>query len=214
MRRIWLRGAEARGGGARQVRDMSSQTPPAAAPPVPVPLGSTPSGDGVVVGSGTVDVDAYIDFACPFCKQFELMSGPTLDRLLADQIISLVRHPMNFLDAVSTTAYSTRAAAASGAAADQRMFHEYARVLFANQPPEGGPGLSDGQLVELGQEIGITDPAFPETILRGRYLPWPPYVTELAVGRGVAGTPSVFVHGVPVAARPGPILAAVERVLT
>jgi protein-disulfide isomerase len=158
-------------------------------------------------------VEAYIDFQCPFCKQFELMAGSTLDRLLADDLITYIRHPMNFLDAVSTTAYSSRAAAASGAASHAGMFHEYARVLFEYQPPEGGPGLSDGQLVELGQQIGIDDPAFPETIRRGTYLPWPAYVTERAVERGIAGTPSVFVRGIPVAARPGPILAAVERVL-
>jgi protein-disulfide isomerase len=186
----------------------------ATAPPVPVPRGATPSGDGIVVGTGPVDVNAYIDFQCPFCKQFELMAAPTLNKLLEDRVISFVRHPMDFLDAVSTTAYSTRAAAAAAAASDAGMLHEYTQTLFEYQPPEGGPGLTDGQLVELGQEIGITDPEFAQAIRKGTYLPWPPFVTQRAVDRGVAGTPSVFVHGIPVAARPGPILAAVERVLT
>ena len=184
-----------------------------AAPPVPVPRGVTPSGDGIVVGTGPVDVEAYIDFQCPFCKQFELWAGPTLDRLLAEQIIGYIRHPMNFLDAASTTAYSTRAAAASAAASDAGKFHEYAQTLFEYQPPEGGPGLTDGQLVELGQRVGITDPEFAETIRSGTYLPWPSFVTERATARGVAGTPSVFVRGIPVAARPDIIVAAVERVL-
>ena len=165
------------------------------------------------MGVGAVDIDAYIDFQCPFCKQFELMTGPILDRLVADGAIRLIYHPMNFLDAVSDTAYSTRAGAASGAAADAGRFRDYARTLFEYQPPEGGPGLTDGQLIELGQDIGITDPAFAETILAGRYLPWPPYVTERAIARGVAGTPSVFANGIPIAARPGPILKAVDAVL-
>ncbi|MCW2690298.1 MAG: Protein-disulfide isomerase-like protein [Mycobacterium sp.] len=185
-----------------------------AAPPIPIPRGANPDGDGIVVGTGPADVEAYIDFQCPFCKQFELMTGPTLDRLLADELITFTRHPMNFLDAVSPTAYSSRAAAASGAASDAGMFHEYARALFEYQPPEGGPGLTDGQLVEVGQGIGITDPAFAETIRRGTYIPWPSYVTERAVQRGIAGTPSVFVRGIPVAARPGPIVGAVEQVLS
>jgi protein-disulfide isomerase len=180
---------------------------------VPVPRDCTPSGDGVVVGAGTVAVDAYIDFQCPFCRQFELTAGPTLDTLVADEIISLVYHPMNFLDAVSPTNYSTRAAAAAGAASDHGMFRGYTNALFVNQPPEGGPGLTDGQLVELGQDIGITDPEFAETIHRGRYLLWPPYVTERAVQRGIGGTPSVFVRGIPVAARPGPLLVAVQAAL-
>ena len=197
---------------ARSIVGMNSNR--TTAPPVPVPRGATPSGDGIVVGTGPVEVEAYIDFQCPFCKQFELMAAPTMDELLEDRIISFVRYPMNFLDAVSATAYSTRATAASAAASDAGMFHEYARTLFENQPPEGGPGLTDGQLVELGQDIGITDPEFAETIRKGTYLPWPPFVTERAVARGIAGTPSVFVRGIPVAARPGPILAAVNRVLT
>lgn len=185
---------------------------PAAAPPV-VPRGTTPVGDGIVVGLGPVEVEAYIDFACPFCRQFELMAGPTLDRLLEDQLITFVRHPMDFLDAVSTTGYSTRAAAAAAAASDAGMFHEYARTLFANQPPEGGPGLTDGQLVQLGQEIGITGEQFPETVRRGTYLPWPPFVTQRAIGRGIGGTPSVFVDGVAIPARPGPILTAVQAAI-
>ncbi|MDT7591372.1 MAG: hypothetical protein QOH45_903, partial [Pseudonocardiales bacterium] len=57
---------------------------------IPVPRDCTPSGDGVVVGAGAVEVDAYIDFQCPFCRQFELMAGPTLDTLVADKIVSLV----------------------------------------------------------------------------------------------------------------------------
>jgi hypothetical protein len=43
-------------------------------------------------------------------------------------------------------------------------------------------------------------------------LPWPSFVTQSAIARGVAGTPSVFVDGIPVPARPGHIAAAVERV--
>ena len=180
--------------------------------PVPVPRGVTPDLDGIVVGDGPVNVEAYIDFQCPFCRQFEMSAGSTLDTLLAQGLISLVRHPMNFLDEISPTRYSSRAAAASAAASDAGMFHEYARVLFEDQPPEGGPGLSDGQLIELGEGIGISDPQFAATIRRGTYLPWPSFVTQRAIARGVAGTPSVFVDGIPVPARPGPIVAAVERV--
>lgn len=167
-----------------------------------------------MVGTGPVDVEAYIDFLCPFCKQFELAAGAIMDKLLEDRIVHFIRHPMNFLDAASTTAYSTRAAAASAAASDAGMFHQYTRTLFEYQPPEGGPGLTDGQLVELGQEIGITDPEFAETIRKGTYLPWPAFVTERAMARGIAGTPSAFVRGIPVAARPDLILAVVNRVLT
>ena len=124
-----------------------------------VPAGATPEGDGVVVGAGAVRIDAFIDFQCPFCKRFELSSGPTLAGLVADGLASLVYHPMNFLDAASTTHYSTRAAASSGCAADQGRFVEYAHALFVNQPPEGGAGLSDAELAAIGRGVGL-DTAF------------------------------------------------------
>ena len=180
---------------------------------MPVPRGATEDRTGIAVGAGTVDIDAYIDFQCPFCRQFELASGDAIDSLLERQMIRFVRHPMNFLDAVSTNHYSTRAAAAAAAASDVRRFHEYARALFVNQPPEGGPGHTDDQLIALGQTVGVTDTLFASEIREGRYLPWPGYVTERAYERGVGGTPTVFIEGKPIPARPDLIVAAVERLV-
>lgn len=107
---------------------------------------------------------------------------------------------MNFLDELSPTRYSSRAAAAS-AASDAGMFHEYSRVLFEDQQPEGGPGLSDGQLFELGEGIGISDPHFAATIRRGTYLRWPslPSARLRGVSQGhLACSSTVF------PSRPGP----------
>jgi protein-disulfide isomerase len=179
---------------------------------MPVPRGATDDKTGIAVGTGPVDIDAYIDFQCPYCKQFELVSSDAIDLLLDRQMIRFVRHPMNFLDTASTSHYSTGAAASAAAAADVRRFHKYARTLFEHQPPEGGPGLTNDQLIALGQTIGITDPAFASEIQEGRYLPWPSFVTEHAFARGIGGTPSVFVQGIPVPARPDLIVAAVKRV--
>ena len=74
------------------------------------------------------------------------------------------------------------------------------------------PSTAPTQLIALGQTIGITDPSFASEIQEGRYLPWPSFVTEYAFARGIGGTPSVFVQGIPVPARPDLIVAAVERV--
>lgn len=183
---------------------------PAEAPSFALPRGATPSGDGIALGIGLVPVDVYLDFQCPFCKQFQLISGATLEGLLGDGAITLIHHPVNLLDDVPATDYSTRAAAAAAAASDFDRFLEYVEALLLNQPPEGGPGLTDRQLVELGHAVGITDAGFAEQVDLGRYLPWPPYVTERALRRGVSGTPSVFVSGRPVPARPGPIELAVH----
>jgi protein-disulfide isomerase len=66
---------------------------------------------------------------------------------------------MNFPDEASTTNYSTRAAAASGCAADGGRFVQYAHALFAGQPPEGGPGLSDMELADIGRAVGLSGAA-------------------------------------------------------
>jgi protein-disulfide isomerase len=186
---------------------------PVTVPPIPsrVPATATPAGDGVVIGDGPVPVDAYIDFQCPFCRRFELSSGPVLAAMVIEHRISLVYHPMNFLDQASTTHYSTRAAAASGCAADQDRFLDYAHELFVNQPPEGSAGLSDAELAALGQAVGLT-PGFAGCVARGTYLDWPPYVTARAVAAGVNATPAVLVAGVAVPAESEAIAAAVEQV--
>jgi protein-disulfide isomerase len=185
---------------------------PTGPPPIPIPEGTTASADGIAVGDGRIALDAYIDFLCPFCKQFEERCGPMLDRMVAERIITLAYHPMGFLDRLSTTRYSSRAAASSGCASDEEKFPEYADALFANQPPEGGPGLSEAELVELGRSVGINHPRFTRCVSNGTYLAWAEYVTATALARGVSGTPSVFVEGVPVPANPETIAAAVAAV--
>lgn len=158
-----------------------------------VPVGATPEGDAIVIGGGPVGVDAFIDFLCPYCRRFELSAGPVLAGLVTDRLISLAYHPMNFLDQASTTNYSTRAAAASGCAADSGRFLDYAHALFVHQPPEGGPGLSDAELAGLGGAVGLTGAAFAACLSDAPYLGWPPYVTTRATAAGVSATPTVLV---------------------
>jgi protein-disulfide isomerase len=187
---------------------------PGAGVPAPpkVPAGSTPEGDGVVLGDGPVVVDAYIDFQCPYCRAFETSSGDAVRAMVADGLITLVVHPMDFLDQASTNHYSSRAASASGCASDGGRFMDYAQALFANQPPEGGPGLTDEQLVALGIEVGLAEPSFPNCVPAHAYVPWADYVTQRALARGVSATPTTLVQGVPVPANSGAIAAAVLAV--
>jgi protein-disulfide isomerase len=180
-------------------------------PAVPsrLPAGVTAEGDGVVIGHGPVRVDIFVDFLCPYCRQFELSAGPALAKLVAGGQASLVYHPMNFLDGASTTRYSTRAAASSGCAADQGRFPEYANALFVNQPPEGSAGLADAELTAIGQSVGLTGEAFSRCVLDSPYLDWPTYVTERATELGVEATPTVVVAGTAVEPGAQPITAAV-----
>ena len=186
-----------------------AEHPTGATVPRRLPAGATTDGDGIILAAGPVTLDIYIDFLCPFCRQFEVTSGPTLDTILSSGAGSLVYHPLGFLDRLSTTQYSSRAASASGCAADGGRFKEYKDALFAGQPPEGGPGLTDEQLVELGAELGL-DGGFAGCVSAGAHLDWVAYVTARATERSVAGTPTVIIEGVKVPAEPRTILAAVR----
>jgi protein-disulfide isomerase len=189
---------------------MTTRTYPAIPSTVAVPAHATPSGDGIVVGSGPVVIDIYIDFLCPFCRQFEERSGSLLARWAEQGVTTLAYHPLGFLDSLSMPGgYSTRAASASACASDVGMFVPYKDALFANQPPEGGPGLDDEELVALGRAAGIDDPRFADGVFSGTYQPWVRFVTELAAERGVGGTPTVLVAGTAVPANPQTIAAAV-----
>jgi protein-disulfide isomerase len=191
---------------------MSTRAHPAIPDNVAVPAHATPSGDGIVVGSGPVPIDAFIDFLCPFCRQFEERSEGLLKRLVDEYVVTIAYHPLGFLDRLSVPGgYSTRAAGAAAAASDADMFVPYKDALFANQPEEGGPGLDDEELVELGRSVGIDDQRFADAVFSGTYHPWVRFVTELAVERGVGGTPTVLVAGIPVPANPQTIAAAVAE---
>jgi protein-disulfide isomerase len=183
-------------------------------PEVPgrIPAGATAEGDGIVIGKGATRVDAYIDFLCPYCKRFELSAGPALASMADDGLASIAYHPMNFLDQASTTNYSTRAAAASGCAADQGRFLDFANALFENQPAEGGPGLSDAELADLGRVAGLADAPFAACLSEAPYLDWPSYVTARATEAGVTATPTVLVAGAPVEPDAKAISAVVARV--
>jgi protein-disulfide isomerase len=104
------------------------------AEPPPVPAHTTPEGDGVTLGSGPVVVDAYVDFQCPYCRAFELSSGDALRAMVAEGLITLVVHPMDFLDQASTNHYSSRAASASGCASDAGGFSEYSGRCSPTSP--------------------------------------------------------------------------------
>jgi protein-disulfide isomerase len=176
-----------------------------------VPARTTPERDGVLVGEGPVQVEAFIDFLCPYCKKFELSAGDVLAKLVTEGQATLAYHPMDFLNEASTTNYSTRAAAASACAADQGEFMAYAHALYAAQPPEGGAGLSDTDLIELSRAAGLDQASLSTCVSAGTYLDWPRYVTARAIAAGISATPTVLVAGAPVNATGRAIAAAVSR---
>jgi protein-disulfide isomerase len=158
--------------------------------------------DGTVISVGSTDapvtVDLYEDFQCPNCKAFEDATGGTLARLVADGTVQARYHGMAFLDTSTNDRYSTRAlnaAAVVVAAAGPEAFQSFHDLLFANQPAEGGAGLTDDQLIAFAAQAGASGPAVQQDIRDLTYGDWVKTATDQASKDGVTGTPTAFVDG-------------------
>ncbi|MDM4722719.1 thioredoxin domain-containing protein [Micromonospora sp. WMMA1363] len=175
------------------------------------PPGANDAGTGIVFGSGPATIDLYEDYLCPACKQFQQVSGETIDQLADEGKALVVFHPVAYLNRFSTTEYSTRASAAAGCASAGGKFREFTGILFERQPPEGGAQLSNGQLVDIGVEVGLDRGTFGSCVNDGTYRAWTEHVTAEASRSDVTSTPTILVNGQPVADRsPEGIRAAVE----
>lgn len=200
----------------------SGEDQPAAAPGSATGSVASPSGladDGSVpVGdpAAPVTVALYYDYLCPACAEFERVNGDELTRLIEDGVVRVELRPMAFLDPLSAgTAYSTRAANAFATVVDRApdRIWEFHAALYAAQPAEGGPGLSDEAIASLAIEAGVPDvvaTAFGE----GTYESWVVAMTQRARDAGVEGTPTIVVDGTLFTGDPfslGPLTTAIER---
>jgi protein-disulfide isomerase len=185
-------------------------------PDAAVPANTVDGGTAFAVGpaDAPVTVDVYEDFLCPACRQFEATTGDTLAALAADGTAQVRYHPIAILDRASTDDYSTRAlnaAAVVGDAAGTEAFLAFHDALFAEQPAEGGPGLTDERLGELAAEAGASGADVEEAITGLAYEDWTREVTDAASRAGVTGTPTVLVDGAILQDRtPAGLRAAVE----
>jgi protein-disulfide isomerase len=105
---------------------------------------------------------------------------------------------MAFLDTSASARYSTRALNAAGAvlnAAGPDAFQKFHDLLYADQPAEGGAGLTDEQLVAYAGQAGATGSEVQAQIHDLTYGDWVKKLTDQASKDGVTGTPTVFVDG-------------------
>ncbi len=176
-----------------------SAQPPVTGPQAPIPGVVLPAGAtayGMTLGRADAPaaVDLYIDFQCPFCREFELGSGATLDQMIASGQARVTYHPLSFFDRFSSTRYSSRAAAAAGCAIDAHVYPRFQTLLFQQQPPEGGTGLPDDRIIALGRQAGAGE-QFERCVHDQRYAPWVTTLTAHAVDLGVNSTPDLRVNG-------------------
>ncbi len=123
--------------------------------PVAATYSTTAEGAVVTAGSGPVVVDIWSDYFCPACERFEERFGDELTTALNDGQITVRHHEIAILDERSDPpGYSTRAANAAVCASSAGIYPAFHERLFDDQPAEGGPGLTDEQLVAFGTELG------------------------------------------------------------
>jgi protein-disulfide isomerase len=181
-----------------------------------VPAHTIDHGMVIPVGpaAAPVTVDLYEDLQCPNCKDFEEQSGATLAQMVAAGTVQLHYHPMAFLDSSANQNYATRALNAAAAvlnAQGPEAFQKFHDLLYAHQPPESGPGLTDDQLIGYAGQVGATGTAVADQIRNLTYGDWTKQVTDQASKDGVDSTPTVLVAGKPLDdLSPAGITAAVK----
>lgn len=165
----------------------------------PVPAAATENG---AIRVGQPDAPATVrivaDMQCPVCKQFEADHSELLNQAVADGDAVIEYNIVGYLDRASSTEYSTRAANASYCVADSgtENYPKWLELMFRQQPPEGGAGLSDERLIDIAHEAGYTDPAVDKCITDGTYKGYVAAMSDKSLNDdGIDGTPTVFVNG-------------------
>jgi protein-disulfide isomerase len=172
-----------------------------------IPIGA----DGVAgtTNEGAKTLDVYVDYMCPICGQFEQTNSASIAEMREAGDVTFVVHPVAILDRASQgTDYSTRAASAAAWVADRapEQFSAFHDAMFASQPKEQTPGLTDEQIAQVAEQAGvpadvaagITDGDAEDT-----YREWVEAATSVAgddpavvsPDTGQLGTPSVLVDG-------------------
>ncbi|MFP5312926.1 MAG: DsbA family protein [Actinomycetes bacterium] len=159
----------------------------------------TPPAELVAPGSEAeagkpVKVVIYVDFICPICKNFEAQYGEQLTSLRNEGKITVEYRALGFLDRMSSTNYSSRAANAAACVVNEspEKYADFLNTLFEKQPAENGAGLSDNDLKKIASDLGVN---IDSCVDDKTYRPFVKYTTKQAAAAGITGTPSVFVDG-------------------
>ncbi len=173
---------------------------------------------GILVGntSAPVTVEVYEDFLCPACKTFEDANATQLSGWVQDGTVKVIYRPVAILDRLSADEYSSRSlnAAAAVVNTSPSAFADFHTALFANQPAENGPGLTDAKLIELAVAAGADQAGIEPAITERRYQSWAESMTEEFSQKGFTGTPTVVVDGQQLEDRSAEALAAAVEAAT
>ncbi|KAA9394733.1 disulfide bond formation protein DsbA [Kocuria coralli] len=165
-------------------------------PSAPETPPAEPDADGVVepgtaADSGDpVQIVVWQDFDCVHCADFEHQYGDEITDLVDSGDATIEYRTVNFLD--NATNYSSRAANAFYAVADQAGVQEamdFQLELFEHQ---GTGGLDDQQIVDIASNHGAD---ISEAVDSGEWRTMVNYTTALSQANGIGGTPTVMIDG-------------------
>lgn len=175
--------------------------------PVTASSSASPSASATA-GAGTVRITLYVDYLCPTCGAFEKANGDYIESLVDSGAATVDIHPVAILSNRSQgTKYSLRAANAAACVAEHspNQFSAVNKALFAEQPEEGTPGLTDAQLTKVVTGVsGLQDRgAVTSCIADQDYSKWVDEQTTAVSGGDIPGstltdfpgTPLVLVNG-------------------
>jgi protein-disulfide isomerase len=144
-----------------------------------------------------VIVDVYQDYMCPYCGEFDRANAADLSALVASGQAQIRLHAMNFLDDASQgTKYSTRAANALVTVfkAEPDKVLAFNTALYADQPAENTPGLTDAQIAERAKAAGVSD-ATIATFTQLSNADFVTSTTKAAFADGIESTPTILING-------------------
>lgn len=155
-----------------------------------------------------VDIQIYYDYLCPNCGEFEERNGDQLRDWIENNAATVEYHPLAvFTPKSAGTQYSLRAANAAACVAELSpdQFFAYHEALFADQPEENTPGLTDEELVDIAEAAGVEHLGNIERCVeRQRFREWVTEATQRALAGPIPGTevaavtstPTIIVNGV------------------
>jgi protein-disulfide isomerase len=155
--------------------------PPPAAPPVEIPIGTSPV---LGLANATHTVVIFSDFECPFCGEFARDAFPAVKQLADEGKVRFVfkqfplqNHPHSYV-----------AAQAALCAEEQGRFWEYHDILYAHQD-----ALTREDLESYAPAAGLNATKFQSCMS----LPASRVDAERLLGQqmGVTGTPTFFFDG-------------------
>jgi protein-disulfide isomerase len=168
-----------------------------------------------VTTSDVIDVQIYVDYANIYAEKFVAANSSQLQSFLTKGAATVEVHPISILDSNSQgTQYSTRSANAAACVANYapNSYWAASKELFAEQPKERAPGLTDDQLIAAMKKANVTDQSEIANCIRDqRFKTWVKAATLRALAgpipnsnvTKVAGTPTVIVNGLKYKGAPG-----------